>query len=233
MVPTKHIRKNCRWRVTPLPIHKPMISISTVIFDYGNVLCQPQPFEILQEMASLCGIPTPQFQASYYQFRHQYDLGVLDGSGYWQAFGSVAGFQIPESTINQLIELDNQSWAQPNWPMIEWVTRLQTAGIQTAILSNMPVDMRRELSSLCHWLPKCDVEVFSCELGIAKPDLAIFEHCLGHLRVVPKEALFLDDRLENVKAAQALGLHGLVFESVELLGAELAGQFHLPPVLSK
>lgn len=233
MVPTKHIRKNCRWRVTPLPIHKPMISISTVIFDYGNVLCQPQPFEIIQEMAGLCGIPTPQFQASYYQFRHQYDLGALDGIGYWNAFGAVAGFQISESTVEKLIALDNRSWAEPNFPVLDWVTRLQTAGIQTAILSNMPVDMRRELSNLCYWLPKCDVEVFSCELGIAKPDPAIFEHCLGHLRVVPKEALFLDDRLENVKAAQALGLHGLVFESVELLGAELAGRFHLPPIFSK
>lgn len=210
-----------------------MIPISTVIFDYGNVLCEPQPFEMIQEMAGLCGIQTPQFLASYYRFRHQYDLGVLDGIGYWRAFGSVAGFQIPESTINQLIELDNQSWAQPNWPMIEWVTRLQTAGIETAILSNMPFDMRNELSRLCHWLPTFRVRVFSCELGIAKPDPAIFEHCLSHLRVVPEESLFLDDRLENIKAAQALGLHGLVFESVEGLMAELAGRFHVPAIFSK
>ncbi len=210
-----------------------MISISTVIFDYGNVLCQPQPSEMIQEMANLCGIPTLQFQAGYYQFRHQYDLGFLDGSGYWQAFGSVAGFQIPESTVEKLIGLDNRSWAEPNFPVLDWVTRLQHAEIQTAILSNMPFDMRRDLARLCHWLPKCDVEVYSCELGIAKPDPAIFEHCLGHLRVVPEETLFLDDRLENVKAAQALGLHGLVFESVELLEVALAGRFHLPPVVSK
>ena len=210
-----------------------MIPISTVIFDYGNVLCQPQPFEIIQEMASLCGIQPPHFLAHYYRFRHQYDLGILDGIGYWNAFGDVAGFQISESTVTRLIDLDNRSWVQPNWPMIEWVTRLQTAGIETAILSNMPFDMRNELSSLGHWLPAFKVRVFSCELGIAKPDPAIFEHCLSHLRVVPKEALFLDDRLENIKAAQALGLHGLVFESVERLMAELAGQFHLPAILSK
>ncbi|MBI4749082.1 MAG: HAD family phosphatase [Acidobacteria bacterium] len=210
-----------------------MISISTVIFDYGNVLCQPQPSEMIQEMANLCDIPTLQFQAGYYQFRHQYDLGFLDGSGYWQAFGSVAGFQISESTVEKLIALDNRSWAEPNFLMLDWVARLQNVGIQTAILSNMPVDMRCELSSLCHWLPKFEVEVYSCELGIAKPDPAIFELCINHLEVVPEEALFVDDRLENIKAAQALGLHSLIFESVELLEVELAGRFHLPPVFSK
>lgn len=207
-----------------------MIPISTVIFDYGNVLCQPQPFELIQEMAGVCGIQTPQFLASYYRFRHQYDLGVLDGAGYWQAFGTVAGFQIPESTINQLIELDNQSWAQPNWPMIEWVARLQTAGIETAILSNMPFDMRNELSRLCHWLPAFRVRVFSCELGIAKPDPAIFEHCLSSLQVAPPDVLFLDDRLENVEAAQALGLHGFTFESVEQFKSELVVRFDLPEI---
>ena len=56
-----------------------------------------------------------------------------------------------------------------------------------------------------------DVVVVSYEVGLAKPDPRIFELCLSRLGAQAGEALFVDDRAENVAAAERLGLRTLLF----------------------
>ncbi|MCM1451283.1 MAG: HAD family phosphatase [Clostridium sp.] len=51
--------------------------------------------------------------------------------------------------------------------------------------------------------------VTSFEAKALKPGAAIFKYAEDHLGIKPEETLFLDDSLDNVKAAQALGFHGL------------------------
>jgi epoxide hydrolase-like predicted phosphatase len=60
-----------------------------------------------------------------------------------------------------------------------------------------------------------DVIVISAEEKIAKPDLRLYHLALERLEVNPAEAIFLDDFIENVDAANALGLIGVHFQSSE------------------
>jgi HAD superfamily hydrolase (TIGR01509 family) len=57
--------------------------------------------------------------------------------------------------------------------------------------------------------------------GIAKPDPKVFELTLERLGVKPDEAVFVDDTREHVKAAQELGLQGILFTTAEELEKEL------------
>ncbi|MFF7131062.1 MULTISPECIES: HAD-IA family hydrolase [unclassified Streptomyces] len=50
-------------------------------------------------------------------------------------------------------------------------------------------------------------------MGAAKPDPAAFHHCVTALPAAPADFLFVDDREENVRAAQAVGTNGHVFDS--------------------
>ena len=55
---------------------------------------------------------------------------------------------------------------------------------------------------------QCFEEVFlSYELGLAKPDLRIFQHVIQKTGIDPAETLYLDDTRENVDGGQAAGLH--------------------------
>ena len=54
-----------------------------------------------------------------------------------------------------------------------------------------------------------------------KPDPAIYQHTLRGLGVTASEALFLDDREINIRAAQTLGIKVFRFESTEQLRREL------------
>ena len=63
----------------------------------------------------------------------------------------------------------------------------------------------------------------SGELGTIKPDAAIFEHVLQALGVTPAQTVFIDNKEENVRGAEAVGITGHVFTTAADLRAYLEG----------
>jgi glucose-1-phosphatase len=62
--------------------------------------------------------------------------------------------------------------------------------------------------------------ILSYEVGLAKPDPAIFRLALRKAGVAAFEALFIDDRAENVESALKLGMDALQFKNPDqLIGA--------------
>jgi len=60
-----------------------------------------------------------------------------------------------------------------------------------------------------------EVIVDSSEVGMRKPNPAIFRHALELLGVAPDRAVFLDDAPGNVAGAQAAGLHGILVDAAD------------------
>ena len=61
----------------------------------------------------------------------------------------------------------------------------------------------------------------SCYLGLRKPDRRIYQGALDVLQRDPEDCIFIDDRPENVAAANSLGIHGIRYEGSEKLVDEL------------
>lgn len=57
----------------------------------------------------------------------------------------------------------------------------------------------------------------SYQTGFLKPDKKIFQFVLQKTRLNPKDVLFIDDKKENVAAACACGLQGVVFQKENIL----------------
>jgi putative hydrolase of the HAD superfamily len=195
-----------------------------VIFDYGLVLSGPQPKAEVEAMASLLHMDFDAFYNSSWRYRLEYDQAALDATSYWN---SVAQRALSSEDIARLIEIDNRSWTHPNPVMPGWARQLRQAGIRTAILSNMPVPVRDAVER-CEWLPEFDCRTYSCDLGITKPSPEIYEHCVAKLGIAPSETLFLDDRPENIRAAEALGMHGIVFTTPQEAAGEIDRRFGMP-----
>ena len=66
-----------------------------------------------------------------------------------------------------------------------------------------------------------DITLISSELGVVKPDPRIFQIAIEKAGVDPTEILFVADREENVLAAQALGINGIVYTDFTSLQQEL------------
>lgn len=61
----------------------------------------------------------------------------------------------------------------------------------------------------------------SCYLALRKPDPKIYRHALGILGTTPERSLFIDDRLENIAAAAALGMKAIRFTGADALRRDL------------
>jgi putative hydrolase of the HAD superfamily len=116
---------------------------------------------------------------------------------------------------------DARMWTTENPAMLAWQVQLKQHGLLTAILSNMGDNVLENMLREFAWLSRFDALVWSYQLRMAKPDPAIYCHVLERLGVQPEETLFLDDRLENVEAARALGIEAIEFSTVEQLRADL------------
>jgi putative hydrolase of the HAD superfamily len=181
----------------------------------------------------ITGLPEERFEALYWADRHAYDEGKLTGLQFWQKFVRDAGLELAPATVEELNLWDTRMWTTQNPVMLAWQVELKRRGILTAILSNMGDNVLDNMKREFDWLPRFDVLVWSYQLRMAKPDPAIYRHVLKQLGTQAGETLFLDDKLVNVHAAQALGFKALQFSSVaqlreDLVAAGLDAELGLP-----
>lgn len=93
--------------------------------------------------------------------------------------------------------------------MVEFVAAVREH-VTVALLSNATDQLREHLEH--HALVDAfDVVFSSAEIGLAKPDTAVYLHAARVLAVEPEECFFTDDRPENVEGARAAGMHAEVF----------------------
>ena len=199
------------------------MAIRGVIFDYGMVLSQPADPDAHARMVEASGLSTEEFDHHYWRNRHSYDLG-MKGPDYWAKVAQDAGVTFTPKQVGTLVENDVLMWTSVNEEMLAWVVALQNAGFRTAILSNMVWEILAYMRQEFGWLAHFNYHTWSCELGIGKPDPHIYLHTCKELAVLPQETLFLDDKPENIAAAENVGLIGIQFSTVENLRKDLVGR---------
>jgi epoxide hydrolase-like predicted phosphatase len=92
---------------------------------------------------------------------------------------------------------------------------------KTAILTNAWLGARELFDPKYKLSRLVSTVIYSAEERMAKPDLRIYRLCAERLAVRCSEAVFIDDKEENVRAARRAGMHGLNFESGSQIIAEL------------
>lgn len=207
------------------------MGLRAVVFDYGMVLTGQQDPESYAALLRITGLQAEQFEPLYWADRNDYDLGHLTGTAFWQKLLHDAG--LSQDTVEELNQWDARMWTTQNPAMVAWQQQLKKRGLLTAILSNMGDSVLASIEREFAWIKNFDVLVWSFQLGIAKPDPAIYEYVLKLLGTRPEETLFLDDRSINIEAARALGFQALQFSTVEqlrddLIASGLEGEVPLP-----
>jgi putative hydrolase of the HAD superfamily len=190
-----------------------MHKLKAVIFDYGKVLSLPPTQEQWQTLIQCFGTSQEEFQQVYWRNRDGIDRGTLDIITYWKKAGEDCGRQISEAEALELIEHDNRQWTNVSPEMLALARDLRAAGYQTAILSNMERRMLGVMREKLDWLGEFDVQMYSCEIGMVKPDAEIYLECCRRLGCRPEEVLFLDDKKVNTEGAKSIGMQSYVFAS--------------------
>lgn len=188
-----------------------------IVFDYGCVLSLPQPAADWAALVAGSGMAAGEFGAAYWKHRMPYDRGDVDPVGYWSA---VLGCRANAGTAAELDQLDLQSWMHRNMGTFAIAEQLAEGGARLALLSNTPEPLAQAMAT-ASWAPLFARHFYSCRIREVKPDTAIFRHVLSELDSAPERVTFIDDRLENVDGAAAVGIRALHFTTAEALAAQL------------
>ena len=201
--------------------------IKALIFDYGGVISKPQNLDAFQEILPTLAIDENNFIEIYYAHRKNYDNGQLSGREYWLRILQSYGLEAHESMLNNLIQADVQSWTQIDASMVGFIAATREKVEKLAIISNMIRDTLAYIRSHFEWLKLFDGQIYSCEIGINKPDGRIFEYCLNSLEVSAHECLFVDDSEKNVRGAVNSGMNVIHYKSFPQFLQELNGKYKL------
>jgi putative hydrolase of the HAD superfamily len=197
--------------VTRAPISLPG---RTVIFDYGEVISLRQSAADRAALERLAGVEddAAKFWQAYAAHRDGLDQGSPGIVAYWQAIADELGAHWDQARIHELWVADFRSWLSVNPAVVEVLADLRAGGTRLALLSNAGRDYGSYFrhGPLGDFFDGCYV---SGELGLLKPDAAIYHHVLDDLSVRAADAVFIDNRALNVAGAEAIGITGHVFTS--------------------
>lgn len=117
--------------------------------------------------------------------------------------------QVSRSTA-ELLEL----WWRATPDPAAWavVRELRAAGYLTVLATNQQWERRAWMRERLGYDGLCNVDAYSCEVGVAKPAPEYFLRVLARVGLSPQEAsraLFVDDSAQNIAAAHQLGLRTL------------------------
>jgi putative hydrolase of the HAD superfamily len=197
------------------------IDLRAVIFDYGKVLSLTADEDAHRELLTTTGLPLEVFEQHYWANRDAYDVGELSGRTYWEKIAQDTGVPFSEEQLAHLVTTDTRMWLNVNEPMLAWAGNLRHAGFRIAILSNLGDALVEHMVTKVDWVKRFHHATWSSQLNIVKPNPAIYLHTVERLGVEPSQALFIDDKPENIRAAEALGIHGICFTDIEALAEEL------------
>ena len=104
-----------------------------------------------------------------------------------------------------------------------WIKELKERGYQVYLLSNYGKTSfeAAKAHGRLSFLPLVDGAVISYEVQVVKPEPEIYQVLLKKYSLKAEECVFLDDKAENIEAAQLLGFHGIVVEGYEQAKKEL------------
>lgn len=183
-----------------------------IIFDLGNVLLEWKPQRFLKEL---------DLPLHFMEIFHSLLWATHDG-----------GLLTREEVIAKLpAHYDKEVFAYclqriapfltPIPEMIATVHEVRRKGYKVYILSNMPQELHQELQKLHDFFQYFDGQVYSYAVKAIKPQPQIYEALLQSYKILGHESIFIDDLEMNIRAAQDLGIEGIVCQNPTQVRTEL------------
>jgi putative hydrolase of the HAD superfamily len=188
--------------------------VKAVLFDFGGVLTEPMT-PMFAAIAATAGADPAELASLL--------VGAYDGDDH-----PLHRLERGELTFTELCRWARDEGQRRGWqldlapmidhleviglrqPVLDRVADLRRRGYRTAVVTNN----FKEITAL--WRARVDIDrlfdtvVDSCQVGVRKPDAAIYRLTLERLGgMAAEEAVLLDDFEANLAGARAIGMHGV------------------------
>ena len=195
--------------------------IKTVVFDVGGVLLDWNPRHLYRTMFDgdheamecfLAGVCSP-----------AWNLSLDAGKPFAEGVAELCG-RFPDQAA--LIAAYDRRWEDMVQgafeDTVDLARTLKANGYPLYALTNFSSEKMALVRPRYDFFTLFDGMVVSGEIGIVKPDPAIYRHLLDRFNLAAEETLFIDDSGVNVAGAATAGLRVIHYHSAAQLSADLA-----------
>lgn len=195
----------------------------SVIFDFGGVLLDWNPRHLYRKLFGDDTAGMERFLAEVCtgDWNQRQDAGRP-----WAE--AIAELVERHPTQAELIRAYRERWdemlAGPIDGSVAILGELHAAGHRLYGLTNWSRDTFALTRPRYRFLDWFDGIVVSGEEGLIKPDARLYSRLIERYDIAPARAVFIDDSVPNIAAAEALGIRGIHFRSPDQLRAELTAR---------
>jgi putative hydrolase of the HAD superfamily len=210
------------------PAAGPPRSIKALIFDMGGILEPPFDDVLVPALAEVLGISETRLKEHRARDSVALSEGRLTLRDFYARIVAEGGHPVdPGTAVARHLAVYEAAATPLDARVLTLIQRLRRGHV-VACLTNTEVEVGRFNRERGLFRP-FDRAFLSAEMGVRKPDRVIFDRVLADLECRPAEALFTDDRLDNVVGAQAAGMRAIQYRDFDGFSSELARHVEADP----
>lgn len=185
--------------------------IDTLVFDIGNVLAKYDWKKLLKELGYDEKTGTAVAKAVFLSKEWaEADRGILSEEELLQTFISNAPDY--EKEIRETFDAVGKTISTYSYTK-DWLSYLKKRGYKIYILSNFAKPVYDRCTKELDFLKLVDGGYMSWQIHCIKPEPEIYQKLITDFEIVPQKAVFIDDLMDNIAEARALGFHAVHFTS--------------------
>jgi putative hydrolase of the HAD superfamily len=182
-----------------------MRTYKALLLDFGGVVTTDF-FASLGAHCERLGLPHDRFRELVTadpvgrELYHQVERGELSQTEFERGIAGLMGVE-PDGLVRGLL-----ADLRPDQLMAQAVTRARAAGVRAGVITNSWGTAPYDPYAAYELGERFDAVVISSEVGIRKPDPAIYRLAADKLGVAPEACVFVDDMAINLRSAQEVGM---------------------------
>jgi epoxide hydrolase-like predicted phosphatase len=192
-----------------------MKKIKAIIFDLGGVVAHGGYLGFIKHYCAECF--TPAGKKKILELERQVNLGEITELQFYKEIEKIFHVHLtPKQMHNKIL---NHMKADAG--LKKMIPKLKKAKI--ALFSNSIGHLAEETLKKRHLTGKkfFDRVFLSTKMHMAKPDKEAYRYVLKKLKVKPFEAVMVDDRIENIRPAKAIGMNGIIYKNSKQFAKEI------------
>jgi len=187
-----------------------MNAIKAVIWDLAGVVLHTVKGTFNSLLAERLGAPLADIERLFSSKENDlWDMDEIDDDAFYTFLLEELNMPVEKKSVLRKFVLDDFYIDQE---MLSYIKKIKKS-FTTALLTNFPAHVHDFMKT--DWIVDgaFDHMIASCDVKLLKPDPAIYTLTLARIGCLAEETVFIDDREINVKAAEKLGINGIVYQS--------------------
>jgi putative hydrolase of the HAD superfamily len=199
--------------------------VTTILFDYGGVFGSEAHDwgGTLQPVSNASGLSVGEMEGLWHEAWPSLVIGAHDLGSFWNSVSQASPTRPEPHALQEVFE----SAISENRDVRNIAEELKRRGFRLALVSN---ESRGGMNAKIQKFRLADLfeKVYcSANMGISKPDPALFSYILSDTKTGPREAILIDDQEANIKVAREIGMEAIHFKNAAQLRTELERFFRV------